>query len=1117
MNILLVSQCQKNALTETRRILDQFAERCGDRVWQTAITQAGLETLYKMLRQTARKNTAVACYWTHGKNMTELLWIVGDKRQFNEQGRVPTNRTQRNILRTEDEVNWKDAYSIQILTALAALLHDLGKSSVGFQNKLIKTNNAPKAADPYRHEWISARLFEAMIVGCETDRDWLMRFVNWAEFEQENPQWFSHIIPDEARKDFAGFAHLPPLAQVLIWLITSHHRLPFSENFFTKNKNYLRDLRRYCKRDFNSFFSHYRPIERWVFNDSQHPTPQRFWQFNTVVTQSRAWQKVMTRWAKKALNHRTLFSSSYTEDPFVLLLARLSLIAGDHYYSSQVRNTDLGDKKCTLLANTDDEGNEKQRLDEHLLGVCRSASRFARLLPKFSTELPHIKQHKPFAKPARERFAWQNNVVNLAKRIQKASETQGFFGVNMASTGCGKTFANAKMMYALSDPTKGARLTIALGLRVLTLQTGTALSQRLELKNAKEQDYLAVLVGSSAVRKLYELQQERAQQLAAQGSESIEQWFENMTVEGAAYIESAVENEEISDFLTKKDQAMKKLLYAPLVSCTLDHIIAASESVRGGHHIVPTLRLLTSDLILDEPDDFGLEDLPALSRLVHLAGLFGSRVLLSSATLTPDFITGLFRAYQAGRKIYNQQKGIVAELPVCCAWVDEFQQQQMDCGNEQAFMQHHQQFVLQRAENLAKSPVRRKAEILTLPSLSPNENEMFDYRLLAEQLLKNAAKLHSFHGEIDSRTQKKVSVGLVRFSNIRPMIPIAQALLQQQAGDELADYCFHLCCYHSRQLLLLRSHLEEKLDRLLDRHQPQDLYQQPEIISALASHPAKNHVFIVLGSPVTEVGRDHDYDWAIVDPSSIRSIIQLAGRVWRHRADKVAEQPNIYLLPTNWRGLSPKREPNKPIYHRPGFESELNKLTTYKLEQLISVGDLAHIQATPRIVKPENLQPTEKLADLEHQVIASLLNNPQDNHVNLYWDPRYTNRLSANLPLMTRFRQSVPEQEVVCKYNDESAWGFSFYDTENVKRGNRKALSNIEYKTIQYHSQGMVKPWLNQSLEVALERLAEDLQLDDMQAVPVAYLSASLQTFVLNWYYNEMLGFWDKYTTLGRF
>ncbi|WP_438357140.1 hypothetical protein, partial [Burkholderia cenocepacia] len=52
---------------------------------------------------------------------------------------------------------------------------------------------------------------------------------------------------------------------------------------------------------------------------------------------------------------------------------------------------------------------------------------------------------------------------------------------------------------------------------------------------------------------------------------------------------------------------------------------------------------------------------------------------------------------------------------------------------------------------------------------------------------------------------------------------------------------------------------------------------------------------------MTEVGRDHDYDWAIVDPSSMRSIIQLAGRVWRHRPEKIATQANILLLPTNWR------------------------------------------------------------------------------------------------------------------------------------------------------------------------------------------------------------------------
>ena len=138
MNILLVSQCQKNALKETRRILDQFAERCGDRTWQTPITKTGLETVYKMLRQTARKNTAVACFWTHGKNNTELLWVVGDKTQFNSQGRVPTNRTQRNILRSDDENNWQSFSLVQIVATLAALFHDLGKATKGFADKLNK-------------------------------------------------------------------------------------------------------------------------------------------------------------------------------------------------------------------------------------------------------------------------------------------------------------------------------------------------------------------------------------------------------------------------------------------------------------------------------------------------------------------------------------------------------------------------------------------------------------------------------------------------------------------------------------------------------------------------------------------------------------------------------------------------------------------------------------------------------------------------------------------------------------------------------------------------------------------------------------------------------------------
>jgi len=93
MNVMLVSQCSKRALKETRRILDQFAERRGERSWQTAITLEGIKTLHRLLRKTARKNTAVACFWIRGHNHSELIWIVGDAGQFNERGANKTGRT----------------------------------------------------------------------------------------------------------------------------------------------------------------------------------------------------------------------------------------------------------------------------------------------------------------------------------------------------------------------------------------------------------------------------------------------------------------------------------------------------------------------------------------------------------------------------------------------------------------------------------------------------------------------------------------------------------------------------------------------------------------------------------------------------------------------------------------------------------------------------------------------------------------------------------------------------------------------------------------------------------------------------------------------------------------
>ncbi|VTP64915.1 CRISPR-associated helicase Cas3, subtype I-F/YPEST [Leclercia adecarboxylata] len=66
-----------------------FAERKGNSAWQTSITLEGLNTLRRLLRKTARRNTAVACHWIKKSGQTELVWIVGNLKRFNAQGQFP--------------------------------------------------------------------------------------------------------------------------------------------------------------------------------------------------------------------------------------------------------------------------------------------------------------------------------------------------------------------------------------------------------------------------------------------------------------------------------------------------------------------------------------------------------------------------------------------------------------------------------------------------------------------------------------------------------------------------------------------------------------------------------------------------------------------------------------------------------------------------------------------------------------------------------------------------------------------------------------------------------------------------------------------------------------------
>ncbi len=947
MNILLISQCSKSALTETRRILDQFAERRGDRTWQTPITQQGLKTLHKMLRKSARKNTAVACHWIRGKDHSELIWLVGDASRFNIQGATPTNTTARDILRSQDENDWHTAEEIRLLTSMAALFHDLGKANDAFQKKL--TSNRP-IADAYRHEWVSLRLFQAF-VGKSSDEEWLRRLAELS-VKSDRP-WLSNLPRDGLDTDIRGpFKELPQLAQVIGWLIVSHHRIP--------------TLRGECDHDLRHLPKAIGAKWCGAREDESNQQKAACWKFKKkgLPFDSKHWCEHVGKAANAMLKRPALLTTRWFENPYILHLSRLALMLADHYYSAEKSHSRYGDSKFPLHANTlRGTGQFNQRLDEHLIGVEVNASRIIRTLPRMAQQLPRIARHKGFRQRSKdENFRWQDKAFDLATSLQARSEQQGFFGVNMASTGCGKTLANGRIMYGLANPQRGARFSIALGLRTLTLQTGDAYRERLGLGD----EDLAVLVGGGAIRALHERQRAEESALGRAGAESLEDLLpENHYV----HFEGSLEDGPLNRWLAGNHDA-QKLLNAPILTCTIDHLMPATEGTRGGHQIAPMLRLMSSDLVLDEPDDFGMGDLPALTRLVHWAGLLGSRVLLSSATLPPALIQGLFLAYLEGRRIYQLNRGLPGLTPnICCAWFDEFTTQTSHHAHDSDYRQSHQGFVVKRLQHLAKaaqSEMRRKAEIKPLAIAQGKKREEICTEL-AGYLYEQLHTLHAQHHTQDPNSDRRVSFGLIRMANINPLVMVAQALYRLGAQQ---DCHIHLSVYHSQHPLLVRASIEQKLDCLLNRKDEMAIFDDVGLIQQLQNRPEKNHIFVVLATAVAEVGRDHDYDWAIVEPSSMRSIIQLAGRVRRHRRGS-CESPNLYLLNTNVRHL--EFGLGRAAFCRPGFEHAHLTLQSHNLSELLNPEQLAVIDASSRIQERENPQPKQNLVDLEHAALRDLM------------------------------------------------------------------------------------------------------------------------------------------------
>ncbi len=902
MHVVLVSNCEKAALLRTRTILDRYATRIGNRAWATRITQAALDELWMALKRSASRYTSVACYRSDATVGLRLVWIVGNRHGYDPHERFAIAIHQK---KKEFPMPFRHA---ALVAQLAGYTHDFGKASQRFQDKLRASLTASSKddpawqADPVRHEWLSAWLLAHLLSHRQSgdsvvDANTLT--LAWQAMRDRESD------PDGPIKIPAPVATpITNALQAAGWAVCTHHgamggeltQPVLSNSEHVRAGNPLANLA-LADQDAFSMASDPQDAQRWR---------ELFASINKTVERPIDLDRPPAYWEG------------------VMLMARAALILADHKVSSQDYVGPAPRSKDILYANTKSVATlqpEKpslrprkpkttaatpvRRLDQplswHLQQVGEKAAANLRMmagdgLPVIDPTL--VREVLERRAPEGSRFAWQDKAVD---HVRQQSGARLVF--NVASTGAGKTLANLKIAFALRPD--AARLAVAFNLRSLTTQTFAAFGKHLSSIDqvAFARDFACLMGFSSATDSQHDVAA-RDQKIDIEGTQS-EDVIELNGNEGLTL------PEWIKDFAKgSSSEVLAKLIASPALVSTMDWIVAAGEPGTQDRHAKAFIRVANSDLILDEVDSFDVKAAVAVMRVVQIAAMFGRNVIVSSATLNPALAEGLCLAYAKGREVHDAMFG--AKPWHLTLVSNQFEPCSLTSPNPEQAINHYRDVLKAAAQNLRSAAPTKRYRIAQVNS----ETEFF------EAIVAQAAALHERSAFTPKGLQCRVSIGLVRVANIKPCMNIAEKLKD--------DGRFIVTAYHAQEVDKRRAEKERLLDKILDRNSDDWVDALCDELPWLKTHEGDVRL-IVVATPVEEVGRDHDFDWAIIEPSSMHSIIQTAGRVNRHRRRPLGpDDINICLLSRNLRDLRGE----SIAFTKPGLEADHRGQSTHSSHDL---------------------------------------------------------------------------------------------------------------------------------------------------------------------------------------
>lgn len=858
-DVIAVCRSSKKARVKVAAILDAYLWRIGDRAWRGKASDACLRRISDDLKASASKNMAVSVHDAKRHHAhQEPLFFVGSRKLFSHTGISPIS-----VSTTEKREKAFSDVDRNILM-IAVFFHDMGKGLTGFQDMIRSSMKDKRKTERFRHEFLSANMFDELTTGMSDEEallllsalsaDKVRSMVESDEFidrmRGQGPKSPSSInfIKAEAGRE---------LITLIGMLILTHHRLPGLKDLWEHKESYKPD----------DAFRNNVHVRNADFSADELKIPENLkksiWSDDNLYESLRRSAKGLV-----GTNYTASCGAGH-------LFLRTAMIFADRAGS---RDEQFTQSRSGLLANTQsDQKTEKDDLETHTRKVAGYITDGLRAVSE-KTEWPMSTPPEELLSEQSGRFSWQNDAVAGAKSC--AQEDGGVFGVIMAGTGTGKTRAGLAVACAAR---KGLlRVTNCLGLRTLTKQTAKAY---VEDGLISKRDVCAVVGGSIIKNNGSEKELTPSQSIQALSPRvnDIRQ-----SDDGELGKDTDEPNLGLLDAVFDKGAMEKRLLSAPVLVCTVDHMIPSSSPLRT-NHIASSMRLLSSDVIMDELDQYSAWDLISIMRLIQIVGASGKNLFIMSATMPVEVAKAAYEHFLSGRREFMKRTGSQNGVRSFC--VSDVSGSLMTSGSfsdnlEGCLIAMRQEE--QHADNLNVT--------VQLPLKSGRE---------VSALEETVRTLHSDHHIIMNIHGKpvKTSVGVIKLTKIRDVNRVAASLKAEGIRK---------ICLHSGLPSFQRSLIEKDLAHALNRKSlPEGNIAKWVEREVDPKDIGDDLIIAVICSPVIETGNDVDFDWAISEPNAGRDLVQFVGRVNRHRRTPI-KVPNVMVMSTFW-------DADRKSHSRPGL------------------------------------------------------------------------------------------------------------------------------------------------------------------------------------------------------